>query len=255
MSLERAPARIAAAGTAAGSEVLRQREGLHFLLRQVPLVLIAVAVYFGVRNLTEGDVVTATRNAELLIDVQEWLGINVELEFQDWALSIPGVLELMNWIYIWGHWPVIAAVLGWLAWKRRDAFLVYRNTLLISGLVGMLIVATFPMAPPRLLDLGFLDTVSMHSEAYRVLQPPSFTNQYAAMPSFHFGWDLLMGIALVREAPACWTRCIGVVLPVLMLLSILITGNHFFLDAVVGGGIVVVALAAAQWYQQARQSR
>ncbi|WP_150461311.1 phosphatase PAP2 family protein [Nesterenkonia ebinurensis] len=205
--------------------------------------------------MTEGDVETATRNAELLIDVQKWSGIYVELEFQDWALSIPGVLEVMNWVYIWGHWPVIAAVLGWLAWRRREAFLIYRNTLLISGLVGMLIVATFPMAPPRLLDLGFLDTVSMHSEAYRVLQPPSFTNQYAAMPSFHFGWDLLMGIALVREAPACWARCIGVALPVLMLLSIVITGNHFFLDAVVGGTIVLAVLAVITGHRRRLSAR
>ena len=55
---------------------------------------------------------------------------------------------MLNSIYIYGHWPVIAAVLGWLAWRRRDAFVVYRNALLISGVIGMLIVATFPVAPP-----------------------------------------------------------------------------------------------------------
>ena len=73
----------------------------------------------------------------------------------------------------------------------------------------MLIVATFPVAPPRLMDLGFVDTVTLRAEAYRVLQPPSLTNQYAAMPSFHVGWDLLVGIALVREGRRTWTRVVG----------------------------------------------
>lgn len=228
------------------------RAGLRFAVRQLPLLAVAVAVYFGVRHVTVGDAVTATRNAEWIIDLERRLGIYVERPFQEWALGIDGVLQTVNTIYIWGHWPVITAVLGWLAWRHREAFIVYRNALLISGLVGMLIVATFPVAPPRLLDLGFLDTVTLHSEAYRVFQPPSFTNPYAAMPSFHFGWDLLMGIALAREAPRPWARMVGWALPTAMLLSVVITGNHFLLDAVAGGAIVLAALAAATRYQQYR---
>lgn len=228
------------------------RSSLRFVLRQILVVVGSVAVYFGVRHLTEGDVETATANADLVIELQNRMGIGVELQFQEWALGIPGVLKAMNTIYIWGHWPVIAVVLVWLAWKKRDSFILYRNALLLSGVVGMLIVATFPMAPPRLLDIGFLDTVSMHSEAYRVLQPPGVTNQYAAMPSFHFGWDLLMGIALARQARPVWVRAIGWSLPVLMALSIVITGNHFILDAVVGGVIVLLALVVMERYQRRR---
>ena len=68
-----------------------------------------------------------------------------------------------------------------------------------AGVVGIIVFATFPVAPPRLLDVGMVDTVTQQSHAYRVLQPPSLVNRYAAMPSFHAGWDLLMGMALVRE--------------------------------------------------------
>ena len=106
----------------------------------------------------------------------------------------------------------------------------------------MLIVATFPVAPPRLMDLGFVDTVTLHAEAYRVLQPPSLTNQYAAMPSFHVGWDLLVGIALVREGGRAWTRVVGTALPLLMLLTVVVTGNHYLVDAIVGDAIVLTTL-------------
>jgi hypothetical protein len=205
----------------------------------------AIAVYFGVRSLTEGAAVEAERNAGWLVDFERWVGMFVERDLQRFALDFDGVLPVVNTIYIWGHWPVIAAVLGWLAWRRRDAYFVYRNALLISGVVGMIIVALFPVAPPRLMDLGFLDTVTLHTEAYRFLQPPSFTNQYAAMPSFHVGWDLLVGIALVKESRTIWVRLVGYAIPGMMLVTVVLTGNHYLIDAVVGDAIVLTSLAIA----------
>lgn len=222
-----------------------RREQTPFVTRQAGLLAIAVALYFTVRSLTAGSSERAESNAALLIDLERSLGLFRELDVQKWALSLDGVLPVVNAIYIWGHWPVITAVLGWLAWRHRDEFRVYRNALLISGLVGMVIVAFFPVAPPRLMELGFLDTVTMESEAYRVLQPPSFTNQYAAMPSFHVGWDLLVGIALVRVGTRRWVRVVGVSLPLAMLTSVVVTGNHYFVDAIVGDLIVLLSLRLA----------
>jgi len=211
------------------------------------LLTIAVAVYFAVRSLTEGAAATARHNADLVIGLERSLGMFVERDVQRFALQFDGVQAAANTIYIWFHWPVIVGVLVWLAWRRPHAYPVYRDALLVSGLIGMVIVATFPMAPPRLTDLGFLDTVTAHSNAYRVLQPPSFTNQYAAMPSFHVGWDLLMGIALVRESNRRWVRAVGFALPSLMLVTVVVTGNHFILDAVVGDAIVLATLAAVRY--------
>jgi membrane-associated phospholipid phosphatase len=225
---------------------------VQFAVRQAAFVATAVAVYFAVRSLTSGSASVAEDNAGLLVDLERALGVFVERDVQRIVLQVDGVVPVVNAIYIYGHWPVIAAVLGWLAWRRRDAFVVYRNALLISGLVGMVIVATFPVAPPRLMDLGFLDTVTRHSEAYRVLQPPSFTNQYAAMPSFHVGWDLLVGIALVREGGRRWLRVAGTLLPLLMLVSVVVTGNHYFVDAVVGDAIVLTSLWFATWHHRRR---
>ena len=88
--------------------------------------------------------------------------------------------------------------------------------MLLSGAIGMVIFALWPVAPPRLADLGLVDTVTEYSRSYRVLQPPAFTNQYAAMPSLHMGWDLLIGLAIIVAASRLWVRVIGGLLPVLM---------------------------------------
>ena len=231
----------------------RRRPRLGFAARQALLLGAAVAVYFLVRSLTTGRAAVAEDNAWVLVELERSLGVFVERDVQAFVLQQEWVVPVFNGIYIYGHWPVIAAVLGWLAWRRRDAFVVYRNVLLVSGLVGMVIVATFPVAPPRLMDLGFVDTVTLRAEAYRVLQPPSLTNQYAAMPSFHVGWDLLVGIALVREGGRTWTRVVGTALPLLMLLTVVATGNHYLVDAVVGDTIVLTALwLCTAWSKRGR---
>ncbi|MBD8871052.1 phosphatase PAP2 family protein [Nocardioides donggukensis] len=242
--LDRAPAPLSVPSLPRLTAPARPR--IPFLVAQLALLTVAVGVYFGVRNLTAGDAALAERNAGWLVGLERSLGLYLERDVQQWALGLDGpVVAVVNAIYIWGHWPVIAATLTWLAVRHREAFRVHRNALLLSGLVGMVIVAGFPVAPPRLMDLGFVDTVTAHSDAYRVLQPPSFTNQYAAMPSFHVGWDLLMGIALAREASRAWVRAIGRALPVLMLVAVVVSGNHYLLDAVVGDAIVLGSLAIA----------
>ena len=226
-----------------------------FWLTQTGIVVGAIVVYFGVRTLTEGSPETAARHAGWIMDLEQRLGIDVEPAMQEYVVNSDGLAKVANWVYIWGHWPVIVAVLAWLAVRAPDRFTLYRNAMLISGLVGIVIFATFPVAPPRLLDVGLIDTVTQQSHAYRVLQPPSLVNQYAAMPSFHAGWDLLMGIALVREGRRLWVRVVGLVLPVAMALSVVVTANHYLLDVVAGAAIVVGALALATRLRERRHRR
>lgn len=213
--------------------------------REVAIIVVAVLLYFMVRGFVDGREAEAFGKADQLINIERVLGVFWEPHLQAWALEWAPLATLANWIYIWGHWPVIAATLTWLVVAHRDRYPVYRNALLISGAVGLVIFTAFPMAPPRfMVDWGFVDTVTLHSQAYRVLQPPSLVNQYAAMPSLHCGWDLLMGIAIVRHAPRRW-RWIGLLLPIAMYFAVVLTANHYFLDGLVGGAIVLVALAVA----------
>lgn len=233
-----------------GTRAREARTRRRFWWTQALLIAGAVAVYFGVRTLTEGSPATAARNAGWIIEAERWLGIDVESAMQNAVVDRDWIAKVANWVYIWGHWPVIVAVLVWLAVRAPDRYAVYRNAMLISGLIGIVIFATFPVAPPRLLDLGLVDTVTEQSHAYRVLQPPSLVNQYAAMPSFHAGWDLLMGIALFREGQRVWARAAGCVLPMAMALSVIVTANHYLLDVAAGSAIVVAALALAHRLRQ-----
>ena len=138
----------------------------------------------------------AVANAEAVERLERTLGIGWEQAVQSLVLGSAVLVTLANWVYIWGHWPVIIAAATFLYLRRPIHYRVLRNALITSGLIGFVFFYLVPdgaAAPGR--D-GLVDTVLQHSHAYRALQPPSLTNQYAAMPSLHFGWNLLVGIVL-----------------------------------------------------------
>jgi hypothetical protein len=218
------------------------------VVRQGALVTAAYFAYFLVRGLTEGSVERAVANAWRIVDLEEALGLFHEERLQARIVEYQWVVDLSNWIYIWGHWPVIVTVALWLLLRHERQFLLYRNAFLISGAIGLVIFATFPVAPPRLIDLNLVDTVTEHSRSYRVLQPPALVNQYAAVPSLHFGWNLLIGIALWQNSRFLATRVFAVTLPILMAFAIVLTGNHFIVDAFAGAAVALLGLLiAANW--------
>lgn len=215
------------------------------LAREVALITAAILAYFGVRNLTAGNVDPAFDNAERIYDLEQDLGIAWEDELQDVVLEHDRLVDVANWVYIWGHWPVVLGSALALFLLRRDRYVLLRNALFVSGAIGFLFFALFPVAPPRLLDLGLVDTVTERSDAYRALQPPGLTNQYAAFPSLHAGWNLLVGIVLVLAFSHVAVRAFAVAMPVAMALAVVMTANHFVLDVPAGAAVVLVGLAAA----------
>ncbi len=156
-----------------------------------------------------------------------------------------GVRGLANWIYIWGHWPVIVATLFWLHQRHRYHYLVLRNGMFVSGAIGLVIFTLYPVAPPRLADIGFIDTISTWSTSYRILQPPNLVNKYAAVPSLHVGWNLLVGLEWWRTSRSRSARVVTTALPLAMCLSVVLTGNHFVFDAVAGVVVALIGFAVA----------
>jgi membrane-associated phospholipid phosphatase len=124
-----------------------------------------------------------------------------------------------------------------------------------SGLMGLCVYTTYPVAPPRLAGLGFVDTISEQSSSYRVLQPPAFVNQYAAMPSLHVGWDLLVGLALVAAAGSVALRTVGRLMPVVMAAATVLTANHYVLDVLVGAAFGLAGWVVALWLERRRDAR
>lgn len=221
-----------------------------FIARQAMAIVLAALAYFGVRGLTEGSQERAYRNAERLIELERRLNLDVELVVQQVISENDHVLTVANWIYIFGHWPVIVATLVWLAVTRRDDFYDLRNAVFISGAIGLLIFATWAVMPPRLFSAQFMDTVTLRSNAYRVLQPPALINKYAAVPSLHFGWNLLVGIAWIRATSSRLVKIAGVLMPMAMAFAVVATANHWMADVVVGGMV-----AGTGWFLQRNSVR
>ncbi|MGD9932371.1 MAG: phosphatase PAP2 family protein [Dehalococcoidia bacterium] len=210
------------------------------LLREAITTVTAVLAYFLVRGLTEGSTGLAVENAMRVADLQDALGLAWEGSVQETVLGHDWLVTLANWVYIFGHWPVIVCGGLWLALRHPRTYFLTRNAFLISGLIGLVVFVAFPTAPPRLANLELIDTVTQRSSAYRLLQPPALVNQYAAMPSLHFGWDLLLGIGLARELRRPVLRGMALTLPAVMAVAVVATANHFVLD-VFAGGIVAMA--------------
>ncbi len=211
-------------------------------VREVGLVAAAYFAYHLVRSATKGEVASAIEHARLLESAERALGLFVEPALQAAVVSERWLVDIANWTYVWGHWPVIGGVAIWLYYSRPASYRLLRNAFLISGATGLVLFMTFPAAPPRLAGLGLVDTVVEHSNFYYLLQPPQLTNQYAAFPSLHFGWNLLIGIALIREAPRIPVRAFGAALPLAMLAAVVLTANHYLIDAVAGGAVALIGL-------------
>ena len=239
----------------AGRRHLTGRTRQLFIAGQTLVVLLAVYVYFRVRNLTEGSRELALEHAHDVVELEKALGIYVEPQLQEPFITSPTLGKVADSVYIYGHWPVIVIVMIWTAWRHRAVFLRLRDGMLISGFLGMFVFATYPLAPPRLTGLGLVDTVTQRTESYRILQPPQFTNQYAAMPSLHAGWDLLVGIAIVSASSVLAVKVIGYLLPVLMGISVVVTANHFVLDVVAGVSLALLGHAIAAWPARQRARR
>lgn len=207
------------------------------------LVVLAALAYFGVRGLTQSGVATAVKHAGDVIAAEEALGLRWEDQLQDLILGRELLVNAANWVYIYGHWPVVIGVLVWLFAKHPDAYYTLRDAMFISGAIGLVVFIAFPTAPPRLVDLGLIDTVTDRSSSYRALQPPGLINKYAAMPSLHFGWNLLVGIMLIRTTRRriVWAFAIG--LPAAMALAVVMTANHYVLDVFAGGVVALIGLA------------
>ena len=227
---------------------------LRAALLEIGVVLGGVVAYFGIRGLTSENPAAAIDHAHDIVRLEQWLGLDLEDEMQLWVLDSDPITTVANWIYIWGHWPVIFATFVFLALKHRTIYLRLRNAMMISGGMGLCVYTTYPVAPPRLAELGMVDTVTEQSHAYRILQPPAFVNQYAAMPSLHVGWDLLVGLALIAAASALWLRTVGRLMPVLMAFATVLTANHYLLDVLGGIAFALTGYAGALLIERRREA-
>ena len=234
------------------------------------IVAVAFLLYFGVRGAVIDRPEAAYWHARDVIDIQRALGFFWEDDLNNWVKDRLFWAQTMNIIYFWLHFPLIILFGIWLYYYRRHKYTLTRDVFLASGAVALIIYWAYPVAPPRELPglaaefdpaapeyiRGFLDTMKEYlGYGYQAQSTQAFVNPYAAMPSLHLGWDLLLGMGFIwafwKERWLWIAAPIGIALPLMQVFSITMTANHFFLDAMAGAVVafmgVGLALAMQRW--------
>jgi len=213
---------------------------------EVLAILAFYFVYSAIRNANEGGTAHALTNAERIIDWQRAIGINHEETIQDWALHFKPLIIAANYFYGSLHFVVTIAAGIYLFRKFSDNYPRYRNTLAITTGLALVGFVLFPLMPPRLLDIyatqnyDFVDTLAKYPTfwSFNSGAVSKISNQYAAMPSVHVAWATWCAMVFAPRVKHQWARVLAILYPVLTVIVIVITGNHYFLDAV--GGLAVL---------------
>lgn len=262
-----------ATATEAVRRSLAFSEWLAFLGQCVIAASVEVGDDLGRGLLAQHGTVQGIENARRIISFETAHGLWLEPAWQSFfvqthhvlflTLTWPESSRIVNGIYVLGHVFVTLTVAAWVYFYRRRYFPLLRNIVIATNVIALLIYENLPVAPPRMMPplpfahhlFTFQDTVYGVLSAGGGYVSSSTTlayNEFSAMPSIHMAWALVVGAALLLMAHPLPVRLLGILYPALMLVAIVVTGNHFFLDAAVAGAVVLAATAVAVGFDGAR---
>ncbi|WP_170177487.1 phosphatase PAP2 family protein [Thermomonospora umbrina] len=200
-------------------------------------------LYRWARHLVDGRPEEAMAHARAVWDLERALFLPDEAALQDRALRWDGWVTTANHYYVKVHFPATAVFLAWIWWRHRDAWPRVRAAIILSLAFSMALHALYPLAPPRLLpSAGMIDLMNVYGpSAYAHPPGEGLSNQFAAMPSMHVGWAVLIAWGVVRYGGGRW-RWAAVAHPVATTLIVVLTANHYWLDGIVGGAIIALCL-------------
>jgi len=217
-----------------------------FLL-QLGLFVIADIAYELSRTLAKGDLAAAFVHAQNVVSVERTLGIFTEMDVQRFALSHQWVLDVANLTYFHAHFAVTTVFMFWLYLRRNDHYYFVRNIVFASMVIALAGYFLYPTAPPRMLtNVGFIDTLEKTANINFSSGPIAFlSNPFAAVPSVHTCFSLIIGTSCFFLVRRTAVRLTWLLYPCLIVFSIVATGNHFWLDAILGAMLAAVALGVA----------
>jgi hypothetical protein len=199
--------------------------------------------------LAEGASWLAARNAYDVIALERRLGIFHEAAVQRVFIHHLTVMKAWNLYYGFVHFAVPLVAITILLRGDRTRYRRFRNTFWFLCGLGLIGFVVYPLMPPRFLPFhyGFVDSMNVIGGPGIKRQTASqVANAYAAMPSLHGGWSLWCACALVPVLHRWWAKVLVALHPVVQLFAIVITGNHFWIDAVVGWLCLAVAYGLAR---------
>ncbi len=225
-------------------------------LSEISLYIGAYFVYVFTRGLVHSDTrAVGLVNGEKIVSLQRDLGFLWEPGWQSWALeNVEALVITMNWVYIITYWPVILVAALILFVRKRQDYNFYRSVVFINLAGALVTFMVFPVASPFAIpSVELIDSIQEFGpKSYGSEGMASYYNISAAMPSLHFSWTVIVGVLFWRSFPGGY-RFIGLAYPFLTFFAIVLTGNHFILDAIAGGvlaglsfGVVLLLRAAVQ---------
>ena len=235
--------------------------------RELLYVALFYGIYSAVRNkfgsaggVGRESVAHAFGHAKDVIDIQKFFGLWFEPRLQHWYLSLPGRGGIRFWNIYYGtaHFVVTIVALVVMFRRQPDRYPVWRNTLAVMTALALIGFASFTLMPPRLLGDTSLygacheqkvedchgyaleDTLEKYGGLWSFDSGAmaKVSNQYAAMPSLHTGWSTWCALVFIPMLRRRWAKVLMALYPVATVFCILVTGNHYWLDAV--GGLVVL---------------
>jgi hypothetical protein len=227
------------------------------LLSEILQLAALLMLYKLVRYWSRDQFAAAVENAQQVIRFERQLPGPNEVDLTQISMRWPLFVRFLNQYYLLAHFTMMTVFLVWMYARRPEAYRVCRRVLIWMTAIGMVLHVVYPLAPPRMFpEFGFIDTGRLYGpRAYGgggVFDGVS--NQIAAMPSLHFGWAVLVAWGAVKYAKSRW-RWIIVAHPVLTLLAIIVTANHYWIDALVALGIFAACVILTQWRESSTAQR
>jgi hypothetical protein len=224
-------------------EASRPRRRPH-LVGELLVVLCLLRVYDIARAHADLRRVAAIRHGEWILTLESWLHLDGEHAANLWTTSHRLLSLVASDIYQFAHIPVTLGVLAYTWWRRPDLYRPARNALVLVNLVGLTVFLLLPVAPPRLLPgHGFVDAVA--EAGYGPEHGPVHADQYGALPSLHLGWAVWVTVVVLRLLAHTRVRHAIWAYPLLVTTVVVVTGNHYLLDAVAGTAVALSAHAVA----------
>ena len=233
-------------------EILARRDAV----AQLAVVVGAFAAYEVARQAMEPNWAQAFVNARRIASVEQVLGVAWEQSLQRAFLALPDVMQALNVFYFAGHFVFTGIFFIWLYRRSWDGFRSFRDAFLIATAISVVVHWLFPTAPPRLAGVGLEDTLLLFS-GIDIGSPTSaaYSNPVAAVPSLHAAYALGVGIGMIRYGRSHLVRLAGAVYPPLVFLTIVVTGNHFVLDAVAGIAVLGAGFLGVYWWRGRKRER
>ena len=236
------------------AKVISAIRGNRAALSEISLFIGSYLVYLVTKGLVHADTrAVGVVNGEKIVSLQRDLGFLWEPGWQSWALeNVKALVVTMNWVYIITYWPVILLAALVLFVKNREKYNFYRTVVFINLAGALVTFMFFPVASPFAIpSIELLDTIQEFGpRSYGSEDMASYYNISAAMPSLHFSWTVILGV-LFWQSFRGRRRLLGLLYPILTFFAIVLTGNHFILDAVAGGALAWLAFGVV-WLLRAK---